>query len=156
MTFMKKVLVKILTRVFGTFSVICWKMSMRWIQKVVRSKQTKENVCVPMHQLLQLWSTKYAVTAHPEKFLKLVHRVIAVYTSGNVWFHKFNKFSTAESWWFIVNSQTSKNVSCLVQAVFLTGTDVFCLVYTHACSIHRFLSVVQMQSQWLPYFISDG
>ena len=76
--------------------------------------------------------------------------LFAVEISENFWFHVFNifhPFHTAQSWWFIVKSETSENVWVLVQAVPPTKIDVFCPVYSHPCSIYLFLSVVHLQSQ---------
>ena len=67
-----------------------------------------------------------------------------------------NSLYIAESWWFIFNSQTSENVRGLVQVVLQTETNVFFyLLYTHVCSIHRFLSVLQWRCQFSPFFILD-
>ena len=74
-------------------------------------------------------------------------------TSENVYLHVF-KYSAHYS--LVWSPQTSENVWDLAQAAPPTETDVCCLGYTHVCSIHWFLSVVQLRSQCLQFPIWDG
>ena len=142
------------------FSHIHRKISVRWVCEIVSLKQPSETVFLMIYRLVQLWSTMYAATVHHGR-RKMSYvwyiRFFANQTSENIWLHLFNNISFAERWWLSKYSQTLRKVYGLVQVALLTKTDVFCLVLSHVCSIHWFLTAARLRSQYPPFFIwMDG
>ena len=80
-------------------------------------------------------------------------RLFTVQTSEYVCLHVF-KYSVQCQFMYglVSNSQTSEK-SDLAPAAPPTETDLCGLAYTHVCSIHRFLSAVELRSQCLPFSI---
>ena len=140
---------------FGEFSALHRKMSVLWVCNMVSLKQTSENVCsldVSASSVLRCSVCSYCPSGTSEYVFGLIQQVIYstdivkyLITCIQVYFTLFLYDD------LVSNSQTSENVWDLAQAAFPTETNVFCLAYTHMCSIHWFLSAVQLRNQHLPF-----
>ena len=100
-------------------------------------------------KLLSIWDIGICLKADKSVYLQYRHRKISDYMYSSMRY--VVTFDDP-----ISVSQTSENVSNIVQAASPTKTDVFCVTYNHVCCIYRFLSAVQLRSQCLPFSNLDG
>ena len=143
----------------GAFSDLHRKMSVRWVGKMASLKHTSENarsLYVSPSSVFFYYAYGYCPSRTSETVLKLIHQVFYCTDIGKsliTCIHAFFALQFHDG--AGSNFQASENVWDLTQVAPPTETDVFCLACTHVCPVHRFLSVLQLRSDFSPFSVSD-